>query len=88
MKKSECEQAIRAARIWRDAAGLASTPVDEFSFEAFLDWLQQHHPQYLDFKSTAGPVYDAEIWVGSGVRAVVETMTGLRTSECRSPIIR
>lgn len=63
MKKGECEKAIRfLCHEWRNATGLSNTPSGELSFSAFFTWLKQHYGQYLEFRSTMGAEYMAEMW--------------------------
>jgi hypothetical protein len=63
MKKIECEQAVRhLAHKWRAACGLDTTPPDQLSFLDFIAWLRQNYGQYLQFRTSTSPEYDAEMW--------------------------
>lgn len=64
MKKNECEKAIRhLCHVWAKEAGIPPNPVDQPSFSQFTSWLTANgHGQYLNFRSVAGPLYDAEMW--------------------------
>ncbi|MBT1517529.1 hypothetical protein KIP88_45450 [Bradyrhizobium sp. SRL28] len=61
-EKSECEQAIRSlARDRLDTLpeGARENP----SWSAFKTWLgEKHYSHYLNFRSVAGPDYDAKTW--------------------------
>jgi hypothetical protein len=62
MKKSEAEPAIRqlASQWHRD---LPDDQKEHPSFGAFTSWVHQiGYGRYLDFRSTMGAHYDAEMW--------------------------
>lgn len=62
MKKSEAEPAIRqlAAEWYR---GLPEDEREHPSFGSFASWVrQQGYGRYLEFRSTMGANYDAEMW--------------------------
>jgi hypothetical protein len=62
MKKSECEKAIRhLARQW--CAVLTPEQRSHPSWLTFKEWLaEKGYSGYLNFRSVAGPDYDAEKW--------------------------
>ncbi len=62
--KCECEVAIRSlASTWANERGEAGLPTFHASFGAFVTWLRSKGGgQYLDFRSRAGSLYDAEMW--------------------------
>lgn len=62
MKKSECEVAIR--RLCHEWAGVRSaSELEHPSFSDFKSWLRENrNGHYLEFRSVAGPDYDAEMW--------------------------
>ncbi len=64
MKKPECEQAIRyLCREWRRVRGIPIRPDFQPSFGEFKIWLRQNgYSHYQNFRSVAGPDYDAEMW--------------------------
>jgi hypothetical protein len=64
MKKTEAEPAIRAlCHQWKRDTNQPTTPNYHYSFSAFTTWLSENrYDHYLDFRSRAGPRYDAEMW--------------------------
>jgi len=64
MTKEECEQAIRyLCHEWAKLHGIPDLPVVSPSFPEFQSWLHQNgYSHYLNFRSVAGPQYDAEVW--------------------------
>lgn len=62
MKKAECEEAIRhLCHEW--ARDLTPAQLEHPSFSAFKEWVRQKgYSRYLDFRSTMGAEYDAEMW--------------------------
>ena len=62
MKKADCEKALRAlCHQW--ARDLSKNQLKHPSFFDFKTWLRQNgYFHYLDFQSTAGAEYDAEMW--------------------------
>ncbi len=63
-KKAECEQAIRyLCTEWAKERGIPHRPDFQPSFSEFTSWLNQKgYGHYLNFRSVAGPLYDAEMW--------------------------
>ncbi|MDG4874163.1 hypothetical protein P9273_03500 [Mesorhizobium sp. WSM4935] len=64
MKKDEAEKAIRyLCHEWAKDRGLTITATDEPSFSDFKSWLREKgYSGYLEFRSTMGPLEDAERW--------------------------
>ncbi len=65
MTKQEGEQKIRAlCHVWAEETGLPPPPsTNEYSFSAFMAWLSQKgYGHYLNFRSTGGALYAAEVW--------------------------
>ena len=64
MTKDECEKAIRhLCHKWAEERGIESSTVDLMEFSDFKTWLgQKGYSHYLNFRSTAGSDYDAELW--------------------------
>jgi len=64
MKKEECETAIRQlCHAWRVEANLTPADLEHPSFAAFKSWLgTKGYSAYLNFRSTMGSDYDAELW--------------------------
>jgi hypothetical protein len=64
MKKSEAEKAIRhLCHEWAKEQGIPNPPVDQPRFEEFRAWLRvKGYSNYLTFRSSLSPIYDAEIW--------------------------
>lgn len=62
MKKSEVEPAIRSL-CWQWAETLSPDEREHPSFTQFKSWLHANgYSLYLDFRSTTGSDYDAEMW--------------------------
>jgi hypothetical protein len=64
MKRSEAEKAIRRlVHDWAETIGIEPGSAKQPSFLAFKSWLRDRgYSHYLDFRSTAGADYDAELW--------------------------
>ena len=63
MQKADSEKAVRhLCHVWRAESGNERTPESQLSFSDFLTWLRSSHSACLEFRSTAGPAYDAELW--------------------------
>lgn len=64
MIKNECETAIRQlCHEWAKGKGFLILPDFDPGFGNFKNWLvENHYSHYLNFKSVAGPDYDAEVW--------------------------
>jgi len=64
MKKADCERAIRhLCHEWAETTKRAAGELDHPSFSAFKSWLSSSgYGHYLNFRSTAGAEYDAELW--------------------------
>ena len=64
MKKSECETAIRQlCHDWAKEKGIVISSEHDPGFSKFTTWLEEKvYSKYLDFRSVAGPLYDAEVW--------------------------
>jgi hypothetical protein len=64
MKKTEAKEALHQLfGQWADETGQSRAPDAHPSFSSFTSWLdQKHYSHYLNFRSTAGPRYDAEMW--------------------------
>lgn len=67
MKKADAEKAIRPlVHDWAKEVGFKiedRSVENEPSFYEFQTWLQQNnYGRYLKFRSTAGSLYDAEMW--------------------------
>jgi hypothetical protein len=63
MKKDECEQVIRQlCHQWRSESGFADVPPGDLQFSGFLSWMEQHHSNYLRFRSGMSVRYDVEQW--------------------------
>lgn len=67
MKKADAAKAIRLlVHEWAKEVGFKTddrSVENEPSFYAFQTWLQQNnYGRYLKFRSTAGALYDAEMW--------------------------
>jgi hypothetical protein len=73
MKKEECEAAIRAlCHQWKQE--LSAAQLEHPSFSAFKEWVRQKgYSGYLDFRSTVGADFDAELWFDQEFK-----QTGLR----------
>ena len=63
-KKSECETAIwHLCGEWARIRGIPKRPDFQPSFDDFNSWLSQNgYSHYLNFRSLAGPNFDAEMW--------------------------
>ena len=63
-KKPSCEKAIRfLCREWARVRGIPNRPAFQPSFIDFKSWLGENgYSHYLNFRSVAGPLYDAEMW--------------------------
>lgn len=62
MKKSDAKPAIRnLCHVWK-AERFPVTTTNRLHFSDFVDWLRERHPDLLQFRSVAGPLYDAEQW--------------------------
>lgn len=63
MIKADCEQAVRRlCHEWRNETGQSNSPADRLSFEQFLLWLRDTHPDCLRFRTTTSVRYDIEEW--------------------------
>ncbi|MGV1682259.1 hypothetical protein [Sphingopyxis sp. NJF-3] len=63
MKKAEAERGIRhMVSLWKKLPERAGQSNDELSFCAFYAWVRSEYPNYLDFRTTTGVSYDAEMW--------------------------
>lgn len=64
MTKAEAESAIRKLVVdWANETGVTKGQAEQPSFGAFQHWLSEKgYAGYLDFRSTAGALYDAEMW--------------------------
>ena len=64
MTKGECEKAIRSlCGTWGAEKGITVPSTEVISFSEFRRWLDEKgYGQYLRFRSTLGPLYDAEAW--------------------------
>jgi hypothetical protein len=69
VKKAEAESAIRAlCREWAEGRGIRPDPNSDPlalhpSFSAFTQWVREKgYGHYLNFRSTMGAEYDAEMW--------------------------
>ncbi|NKE43440.1 hypothetical protein HB662_01530 [Roseomonas frigidaquae] len=63
MIRREAEIRIRRHALdWLAEQGAAGTSTDAPSFSSFHAWLTARDPAALDFRSIAGPRYDAEAW--------------------------
>lgn len=64
MKRSEAESAIRELIYqWASAAGVQIGSAEQPSFTAFRRWAKaQGYGSYFTFRSTMGPLEDAERW--------------------------
>jgi hypothetical protein len=64
LKKSECETAIRElCHKFAEDKGFTPRPDYDPGFITFVNWVNQKgYSQYLNFRSVAGPQYDAEMW--------------------------
>jgi hypothetical protein len=62
MTKAEAQKAIRhLCRKWYDT--LPQPKPEAPSFSAFQSWLNESgYSRYLDFRSSTGAYYDAELW--------------------------
>lgn len=47
---------------WIKASKHEKTPQEQLSSTEFLSWLRENHPEYLEFRSDAGPTYDIDLW--------------------------
>lgn len=62
VKKSVARPEIRRlCHVWK-AELYPETTANRLHFSDFADWLRQHHPALLQFRSTMGPLEDAEQW--------------------------
>ena len=63
-KKDECETAIRSlCQDWARELGFIPSSDYHARFSSFVTWLNQKgSSQYLNFRSSMGPLYDAELW--------------------------
>ncbi|NKJ02020.1 hypothetical protein [Novosphingobium sp. SG707] len=63
-KKADCERAIRSLTTnWARENGIQRGQTDLPSFSAFCTWLgQKGYSHYLNFRTSTGPLYDAEQW--------------------------
>ncbi|WFS02750.1 hypothetical protein [Rhizobium tumorigenes] len=62
MLKSEAEAAIPTL-IGKWLLTRPESAKEQPSFSSFKTWLDDNHfSNYLSFKSTAGPMYDVELW--------------------------
>lgn len=71
MKKAEAEQAVRyLCDKWREARGLPLPPSKvDYIFSDFKSWVDdQGYGHYLNFRSTGGVVFTAEIWFDQEMR--------------------
>lgn len=70
MKRSEAEPAIRAlVHQWAAAAGVQAGAAGQPSFSAFRRWAEgQGYGSYFTFRSTMGPLEDAERWFDQELR--------------------
>ena len=64
LKKDECEAAIRSlSHKWADSKGIVPTAELSLSFSEFCVWLESmDYSRYLNFRSEAGALYNAEMW--------------------------
>lgn len=64
MKKKDAEKAIRRlVHDWRGQNGNYGEPTGNESFSAFVSWIKETgRSEYLDFRSSISPMYDAELW--------------------------
>lgn len=63
VKKDEAEQGIRhLCGLWAKEKGYRQTSDEMPSFSEFVGWVRDRYPQYLDFRSRMGAMYDAEAW--------------------------
>lgn len=64
MKKPEAEKAIRQLiRQWARKNGIQPGAADMPSFDDFRSWVgSEGYSHYLNFRSTAGSLCDAEQW--------------------------
>jgi len=62
--KAECERAIRGlVRKWANLKGILPGSAEMPCYSEFRSWVNgQGYSHYLDFRSVAGPSYDAEQW--------------------------
>lgn len=69
MIKAEAERGIRyLCHEWRKAEGLQQTEQSKLSFYCFLAWVRDHHPAYLDFRTSTSITDDVERWFESEFR--------------------
>jgi hypothetical protein len=63
MKKSEAERVLRPLIEWAREVGFDPASGEQPSFSSFKDWLEARRLSgYLKFRSTMGPLEDAERW--------------------------
>ncbi len=63
MTKSEAEQGIRyLCSKWASETGARPDPLSDPNFGAFLSWLRNKHPEYLNFRSSTSVADDVERW--------------------------
>jgi hypothetical protein len=62
--KPECEKAIRQlCQQWAKEKGINISTENDPGFSTFRIWLEERgFSSYLNFRSVAGPIYDAEMW--------------------------
>ncbi len=66
MKRADAEKRIRSlCRVFAAQNGVAMDGTANPSFGAFRTWLQQHHPECLEFKGRGGPDLLIERWWAS-----------------------
>lgn len=70
MKRTEAEQAIRVlVHQWAASTGIAAGSNEQPSFLAFKRWADaQGYGGYFTFRSTMGPLEDAERWFDQELR--------------------
>ena len=63
MQKADAEKRIRHyCHEWRRTSGNDKTPADQLNFTEFHRWLETHHSECLDFRSTGGVRYIIDLW--------------------------
>lgn len=63
MKKADAEKGIRyLCHEWGKEAGVTPDPAAEPNFYAFLRWVRDKYPAYLDFRTSTSVNDDVERW--------------------------
>ena len=69
MTKGEAEKAVRwLVSQWRESAGYGLAAAKDVPFGEFYSWLQNEHPECLDFRTTGSVRDTVERWFDDEVR--------------------